>query len=154
MADEERNIVGKHGHLHVFGYVSPKVVDVQQEEEPQQDGTLRDSVDLHFGLSVWEDVAEPLRICNREAVVNCSDKKVFLPHTVECLGVVKKGQDGLLQHGSLISAPDRLREAQGLAFACSILTESCLFSAELVPGFLQVVESVVENPVQRLHCCI
>ncbi len=28
---EERNTVGKHGHLYVFGYDSPKVVDVKQE---------------------------------------------------------------------------------------------------------------------------
>ncbi len=32
---EERNIVGKHGHLHVFGFDLPKVIDVQQEEEPR-----------------------------------------------------------------------------------------------------------------------
>ncbi len=44
MAAEERNIVGKHGHLHVFGYDSPKVVDVQQEEERQQDRSLRESL--------------------------------------------------------------------------------------------------------------
>ncbi len=33
VAAEVRNIVGKHGHHHVFGYDPPKVVGVQQEEE-------------------------------------------------------------------------------------------------------------------------
>ncbi len=42
-ATEERNIVGKHGHLHVFGYGSPKIVDVQLEEERRQGGSLRKS---------------------------------------------------------------------------------------------------------------
>ncbi len=44
VAAEERNIVGKHGHLHVFGYDSSKVVDVQQEEEWRQGGSLRESL--------------------------------------------------------------------------------------------------------------
>ncbi len=44
VAAEERNIGGKHGHLHVFGYDSPKAVDVQQEEEWRRDGSLRESL--------------------------------------------------------------------------------------------------------------
>ncbi len=44
VAAEEGNVVGKHGHLHVFGYDSPKVVGVQQEEEWLQDGSLRESL--------------------------------------------------------------------------------------------------------------
>ncbi len=75
------------------------------------------SVDLYFGFSVGEEVAQPLCVCNREAFVNCSDKKVFPPDTVECLGVVKEGQDGLLWLGSLVSVTDRLREAQDLVLA-------------------------------------
>ncbi len=48
-------------------------------------------VDLHFGFSVGEKVTEPLRKCNREALVNCSEKQVFPPDTVKFLGVVKEG---------------------------------------------------------------
>ncbi len=52
-----------------------------------------------------------------EAFVDCSDKQVFPPDTVKCLGVVKQLQDGLLRLGDLITLTDRLREAQGLVFA-------------------------------------
>ncbi len=41
---EEGNTVGKHGHLYVFGYDSPKDVDVQQEEERREDGPFRKSL--------------------------------------------------------------------------------------------------------------
>ncbi len=51
-------------------------------------------------------------ICNREAYVNCSDNQVFPPGTVKFRGVVKKGQDGLLRLGGLISITDRLKEVQ------------------------------------------
>ncbi len=85
----------------------------------------------------------------REAFVNCSNKPVFPPDIVKCLGVVKKGQDGLLPLCGLKTVTDRLREAQDLVFTCSILTESCLFSAQPVPGFHQVVESVKEDSLQR-----
>ncbi len=44
VAAEERSIVGKHDHLHVFGYDSPKVVDVQPKEEQRQEGPLRVSL--------------------------------------------------------------------------------------------------------------
>ncbi len=55
-------------------------------------------------------------ICNREAYVNCSDNQVFPPGTVKFRGVVKKGQDGLLRLGGLISVTDRLNEVQDLVF--------------------------------------
>ncbi len=67
-------------------------------------------VDLHFGLSVGEEVAEQLRICNREAFVDYSDKQAFPPDTVKCLGVVKKGQEGFLRLAGLMTVTDRLRE--------------------------------------------
>ncbi len=44
MAAEERNIVGKHGHLYAFRYDSPKVVYVQQEEERRQGAPFRESL--------------------------------------------------------------------------------------------------------------
>ncbi len=91
---------------------------------------------MHFGLPFGKVVAQPLCICNREAYVDCSDKQVFPP--VKCLTVVKDGQDGLLWLGSLVSITDRLREVQYLVFASLILTESCLFSAQPVPGFHQI----------------
>ncbi len=72
---------------------------------------------MHFSFSVGEKVAEPLRICNREAFVNCSDKQVFPPDAVKCLGLVKEGQDGPLWLGSLVSVTDLLREAQDLVLA-------------------------------------
>ncbi len=75
------------------------------------------SVNLHFVLSVGEEVAQPLCLCNREAFVNCSDKQVFPQDTKERLGVVKGGQDGLLCLCNLVSVTDRLREAQDLVLA-------------------------------------
>ncbi len=77
---------------------------------------FRGPVDLHFGLSVGEEVTELLFICNQEAFVNCSDKQAFSPDTVKCLGAVKKGQGGLVRLGGLIIITDRLREAQDLVF--------------------------------------
>ncbi len=65
------------------------------------------------------------------------------PHAVD--------QDGLLWLGSLVFVIDRLLKAQDLVLACSILTESCLFSAQPVPGFRQIVESVVEDSLQRFY---
>ncbi len=44
VAAQESDIVGKYGHLHIFGYDSPKVVNEQQEEEPRQHGSLRESL--------------------------------------------------------------------------------------------------------------
>ncbi len=55
---------------------------------------------------------EPLHICNREAFINSSDKEIFPPAAAKCLGVVKKGQDGLLWLGSLVSVTDRLRDVR------------------------------------------
>ncbi len=49
--------------------------------------------------------------------VDCSDMQVFPPDTVNCLGIVKTGQGGLLQLGGLITVTDRLCEAQDLVFA-------------------------------------
>ncbi len=48
-------------------------------------------IDLNFEFPVREKVAKPLRISNREAFVNCFDKQVIPPDTVECLRVVKEG---------------------------------------------------------------
>ncbi len=72
---------------------------------------------LHISFSVGEKLAQPLCACKREASVDYSDKQVFPPDTVKCLGVVKEGQDGLLWLGSLVSVTDRLREAQDLVHA-------------------------------------
>ncbi len=72
---------------------------------------------MHNGFSVGEKIAEPLRICNREAFVNCSDQQVFPLDANKCLRVVKVGQNGLLRFGALISITDQLHEAQDLAFS-------------------------------------
>ncbi len=68
-------------------------------------------------LFCWRGIRAAAVRMQSEAFVNCSDKQVFPPDTVDCLGVVKEGHDGLLRLGSLVSVTDRLREAQDLVLA-------------------------------------
>ncbi len=70
-----------------------------------------------FPFSVGGKDLEDMCVCNREAFAHCTDKQVFPSVTVKCVAVVKEGPDDLLWLGSLVSATDRLREAQDLVFA-------------------------------------
>ncbi len=51
---------------------------------------------LHFCGSVGEGAAKQLRVYILKAFVDCFDKQVFPPDTVERLRVIKERQDGLL----------------------------------------------------------